>query len=455
MHAMRRIMLLLPLLLLAAPARADDSKLLSWWVQLQPGAVPELRAVVSGGACPLIVAFKDREAQQRTDTAMTLRAAAGADFPTVCAGPVPADADSAWIAMSKEEGGGYQLTMSRVSRSAAVIPYDHANQIPKLRRDPERILVLGDTGCRLKGALVQACNDPAQWPFAGLAAAAAKLAPDLVIHVGDYLYRETPCPAGDAGCAGSPNGDNWAAWDADFFAPGAALLHAAPWVIVRGNHEDCSRSAPGFMRVLGPQPFDGSCPDHLAEYDIPLDGLNLTVMDNASAPDPSVDPSVVPTYSAELDALADKPSPTWLVMHRPIWAAIKGPLGIPVGGNQTLIAALAGKPVAAPVALVLAGHIHAFEALNYKAGSPPTVLAGNGGDLLDDPPADLKGTIFQSGNVSVKDGLSVPGFGFLLMTRAGAGWDIDLFDATGAFERKCTLGGGRVDCPQPDDKKGG
>jgi hypothetical protein len=33
--------------------------------------------------------------------------------------------------------------------------------------------------------------------------------PSLVIHVGDYIYRESPCPAGDKGCKGSPYGDNW------------------------------------------------------------------------------------------------------------------------------------------------------------------------------------------------------------------------------------------------------
>ena len=40
---------------------------------------------------------------------------------------------------------------------------------------PERILVLGDTGCRIKGAAIQACNDADKWPFPRLAAAAAAL----------------------------------------------------------------------------------------------------------------------------------------------------------------------------------------------------------------------------------------------------------------------------------------
>jgi hypothetical protein len=50
-----------------------------------------------------------------------------------------------------------------------------------------------------------------------------------VIHVGDYLYREDPCPAAaQAQCGGTPSGDNYGAWNADFFKPAAKLLAAAP-----------------------------------------------------------------------------------------------------------------------------------------------------------------------------------------------------------------------------------
>ena len=43
--------------------------------------------------------------------------------------------------------------------------------------------------------------------------------PDLVIHVGDYFYRENACPADATGCQGTPFGDNWPTWAADFFNP--------------------------------------------------------------------------------------------------------------------------------------------------------------------------------------------------------------------------------------------
>ena len=72
---------------------------------------------------------------------------------------------------------------------------------------------------------------------------------------------------------------------------------------------------------------------------------------------------------------------------------------------------------------------------------------GGGGDMLDKTPLDLAGTIFQGASgVSVKDGLSVNGFSFLLMTKQANGWGIALYDATGTVERNCVFASGRVDC---------
>src|SRR6185312_2101759 len=233
----------------------------------------------------------------------------------------------------------------------------------------------------------------------------------------------------------------------DFFTPGRALLQAAPIVLVRGNHEDCARSGPGYLRLIGSNPYDPTapCTEHEAGFSIPLDGMNLAVMDNADAQDTSITPGTVPEYETEFAALAKEPAPTWLLMHRPIWGAVKGPLGIPGGGNMTLIAALNNKPVPKPVDFILAGHIHSFEAINYKTRSPPMLLAGHGGDMLDDTPADLDGAVLSG--IKVKDGLSVSGFGFLLMTREGKKWHVGLFDAQAKFMRACLFADGRVDCP--------
>lgn len=416
--AMRVSFLCAVFLIAASPARAE----MQAWVQAVASGNYEARVLTSDAVCPVL-------ASDKGDTAMAMRAPDNGAFPLVCAAPVPPGA-------------------TRLSIGGAPLPVPVAA--------PARILVVGDTGCRIDAGAPQACNDPAAWPFPSVAQAAAKLKPDLVLHVGDYLYREEPCPPGNAGCEGSPSGDNWPSWRADFFAPAAPLMAGAPWVILRGNHESCERAGAGFLRLLGPDAFDPAAPcvSHLPPFLAPLGGVTLAAMDNADAPDTSIDDRLVPIYQKEFEALADAPAPLWYAGHRPIWAAISGPLNIPIGGNATIIAAAGKTPFPGNVTLMLSGHIHSFEAINYDGRIPPQIVAGNGGDNLHVTPADLKGAIFQGrSGVSVKDGLSVGGFGFLMMTRGEGFWTIELYDAQGNAKGQCVFtpakegAPGRVDCP--------
>ena len=415
---MNRVALAFFLSLLPAAARAEDSA----WVQAVANGY-EARLVTAAAACPVLHTDKG-------DVPMTIRAPAGADFPLVCAAPLAAGITKAQI-------------------GTMVLPVPVAN--------PQRILVVGDTGCRIKGAALQACNDPAAWPFPLVASAAAKPKPDLVIHVGDYLYRESACPAGNAGCAGSPWGNNWTTWQADFYSPAAPLLAAAPIVLVRGNHEDCRRSGPGFQLLMGPGSAAPPCEAHEPLYRVDLGGLTLAVLDDAQSDETDLDRTIAQTYADEVAGLEQISTPVWLVHHRPTWAAISGPLDIPVGGNLTLMEASSlnarkGAPLIPPsVELMLSGHIHTFEAINFNQPVPPQIVAGNGGDALYVTPRNLRGTQFigHSG-VTVADGLSVGGFGFLLMTKATDGWTIDLYDPAGQPEGQCrfsTAGKRRLDCP--------
>jgi hypothetical protein len=335
----------------------------------------------------------------------------------------------------------YRICTARIAagaRSAAAL----GQALPLPAAAPERIVVLGDTGCRVQGNTIQACSDPVAWPFARVASQAASLHPDLVIHVGDYHYRETPCPAADARCTGSPSGDNWAAWRADFFAPGASLLAAAPWVLVRGNHEECARAGRGWTRLLAAAPYDAPCAANEAPYAVRLAGLNLVVMDDATAPDVNPTPDLIAFYQRQFAAVAPLATgPSWLLMHRPIRGIVRVK-GLVVGGNQTMLMAQPDLP--ASVELLVSGHIHAFEAINYGDASPPQLVVGNGGDNLDTAPDDLTG--IEVGGLVVTHGRSLPGFGFLLLTRAGSGWQGEAYDVGGTLRRTCAIASHQIVC---------
>ena len=383
------------------------------WVQLGPGGAAELRVVANSAACPEVTI-------DRAVYPMAERAAPDANFPLLCTLTLPASARSAML-------GG--------------VP------IPLPQPAPERILVIGDTGCRIQGSNAQACNDPGKWPFAVIAAEAAKLKPQLIIHVGDYDYRESPCPAGNAGCAGALWGDNWASWNADFFVPAAPLLTAAPFVFVRGNHEECSRFGPGWLRLMGPLPVAprAACTEHIGPYAIPLESFTLAVMDDASAPDTEAPRSLVQLYRGDLQALAGLGSgPVWLAAHRPASGYVQLPPFISAGGNQTLLSAIREDGFPKTIELMLSGHIHAFESINYAGTLPPQLIAGNSGDTLNAAPADLSGV--NLGGLPVASGFTLPGFGFLILTKGATEWNIDVYNVRGVKQRSCVFAARRLSC---------
>src|SRR5260370_909558 len=82
-------------------------------------------------------------------------------------------------------------------------------------------------GGRLRHSAHQPCG--VTWPFQQIGRKiAAMLTQDkgrsLIIHVGDFHYREKPCLDDDRGCGRSPYGDNWDAWKAEFFDPAKKLM---------------------------------------------------------------------------------------------------------------------------------------------------------------------------------------------------------------------------------------
>jgi predicted phosphodiesterase len=395
----------------APSAKADRN---GWrpsaWVQLT-GEGAQARATVVDGSCPQAVV----DGQPRP---MAVRRDGDGQFPTVCELTLPAGVKALSV-------GGQAL--------------------PAPVAAPQRIVFLGDSGCRIQGLKVQACNDPKAWPFPEVARLAAAHKPDLVIHVGDYYYRENPCPPLNSACAGSPYGDNWGAWQAEFFQPAAPLLAAAPWVFVRGNHEVCNRGGGGWYALLDASSKLMACGGQTSPFTVNIGGLNLYVLDSSNTIDRAAPPWNVGQFSEQLQALgpALDQGKGWIVTHRPIWGLVpvaRAPLLNPVeiGINFTEQAAVRGRRLEG-VQMIVSGHIHDFAALSFGPGRPAQLVVGTGGDVGEaaDIPRIRQGPRVVDGMDA--DFFTFDRFGYLLLDRQGEDWAGAFHDAQDHVVATCRL----------------
>jgi hypothetical protein len=444
-------------LAIAGLAQAADDPIQAAFVVLGDNGAPQARVVTTDAGCPSILL------DGRT-MPMTVRAAP-ATLPLRSTRSKPEETKpSAYPVLVCE------AALPKGAKTARV----GAHPLPLPVAEPKRIVVIGDTGCRIKSSdkAAQACNDIHQYPFARIAASAAAFKPDLVIHVGDYLYRENPCPADKTGCAGSVWGYGWDAWNADFFAPGAPLLAAAPWAAARGNHENCNRAGQGWWRMLEPRPLKpgqdciADADDGIGDYDdpyaVPLgDGAQLILLDSSKTTNGPIKPDSHQAAQyrdmyAKYAALAAKAPYSIMVEHHPILALAATQKGNDVvlnpgnGGIQSVFGPL--SPTYAPpgVKLLLAGHVHVFEQLSFSSDHPSQFVSGFSGTQEDIVPLPR---MFPA-NASVAPGAVVDafsswvdGFGFMTMERTGReSWDIKIHDINGKVVNHCTAKGKASHC---------
>ena len=388
------------------------------WTALGPGGQVIIRVVSTTTACPVVQVNAER-------FPLRIRAQPSRpDFPVlVCEAALPPDAVSVTL---------------------------NDRRLPLLSRAPEKIVVLGDTGCRMKNTLVQACHDPHAWPFARIAQSAAAWQPDLVLHVGDYFYRDSPCPTGNPACVGNPWGDTWAAAHADFFAPAKPLLSAAPWVFVRGNHEACQRTGNAWFRLLDPRPLPKECTDETEPYSVPIGERTLFVLDTTTAHDLRAVPETVAHFAAQLAALAEH-RPAWLLSHKPFWAF--GERGQTQGRdvlfrtNPTLQAAVR-QQWPDGVELVLSGSSPHDRVPGLYAGKAASVRGWEWRSVTRPSLAtELVGLDIADRTVSHAETLT--GFGYVTLERGKAGWTVTPRDVAGR-PQPCRFRSTEMGCVQQD-----
>jgi hypothetical protein len=355
------------------------------WVQMMPDeeGTPGgrlVRAIVSrGGDCPVIT-------QDGKTTPMNPRpAAVRAAFPILLCENVIVARSDAWV--------GSQL-------------------LPARPVEPNDIVVLGDTGCRMVYWQIQPCRSVDDWPFAKIASIAAGKLSDqqgqsFILHLGDLHYREHQCADSSSRCGGSPFGDNWETWEKEFFEPAQPLLLSAPWIIMRGNHEDCNRAGAGWVFLFalpGRQKTADACDSEPISYNVsigkteetPSRSRILLVIDTSDEKNTYKIEERCKQYMKLLEPL-DKTGPEyWLAMHQPLWlrelngrpqkpaASAKRPCkktGSAITAIRDKFEARQNERLAR---VTLAGDTHAFQFFWPKTASTPIqIIAGNGGTALD------------------------------------------------------------------------
>ena len=190
------------------------------------------------------------------------------------------------------------------------------------------------------------------------------------------------------------------------------LLAAAPWIVVRGNHESCNRAGQGWWRFLDPRPLaprqdcnaaaDDAIGDYSEPYAVPLGtgrdaDTQFIVFDSSLvgvAPLPANDPmhvqlpravrARVRARRAAAEHVLHEPSPDSRVRAEPGASRTRRIPGN--GALQSVLAALQPTVLFPPnVQGAAVGHVHLFEVVSFSTPQPAQFVSGNGGDWIDTP----------------------------------------------------------------------
>jgi hypothetical protein len=394
------------------------------WVEMT-GTGPSVRAIVaSGEPCPVATAggvklpLQERVGAKAADAAFPVKA---------CAAQVPAGVHEVHIGDRVLHTFGAQLPVVN------------------------RIVVIGDTGCRRSETETQDCEK--DWPFAKIVGFAAARKPDLVVHVGDYYYREI-CADGAKHC------ESWENWRKDFFTPAAPLFATAPWLMARGNHEMCGRASEGWFRFLDAGATPLTCPAGVqtesAPFAVPLHGLTLVSVDSADTPDADPVQKKIAGIAGQIAKAAPTTgSPVWVVTHKPPYE----------GGLSAKAGESTGAPKAAlpGVQMFLVGHIHMFGAIDFGGVRPDELIVGDSGTKLQANMARMDALMARADPLSLIAGeMDIDGklatfsakgrFGYMLLERTAGSkdaWHGTLYGTADEVLAQCTLTAHALGCVAP------
>ena len=356
-------------------------------------------------------------------------------FPvTVC----QAQIDSAWadVYVMGPDGKPMQVLDSALAQTDLVLSGPAA--VGRKHPDEIRLISLGDSGCQYEyprnstpteREKIDKLNQCvlSDWTFNATAISAAGQSPDVVLHVGDYRYHKQLNDSSGA------HPDSWAYWRLDFFRPGQALLASAPWIMVRGNHENCpadygysggtTYSSMGYnyflqanvtsqtdqcIQATSQEPFtqpnwSAQIPSKTDSAGKPIAGHEIIVLD--TAPDANSKPhagehdnTVYERFKAQFEtAIKDSSGKSvWWTTHKPPMSlerysstgsihqddddtrnGLEGALG---GADISVLCQPPQSSQGCAPSLLMVGHEHFYQYIDYAGDdSPDIAIVGNGG----------------------------------------------------------------------------
>lgn len=355
------------------------------------------------------------------------------------------------VSEPKQPNGKVKFDDLRIQKSEVKL-VEYIKKNPKFE-GLKKIVIIGDTGCRIKEskkkAQYQDCRDPKQWPYPEIAQSVLSEDPDLIVHLGDYHYREK-CSPGKP-CEGmSPEvGYQWLPWKLDFFEPSKSLLKAAPWLMVRGNHEDCNRAFQGFKLLLKSDDWNSECDDHEGAQVVQIGKLTLVNLDSSGIPD-SLDSSIElkNKWLKRLEKVNEKLEKAkseyvWLFTHKPIYGLVANGNGYsPL--NMNLRKFLDESKLSKKIDLIFSGHVHLSQ-LVQASGGPLQIVVGNSGTSLDKAPEPPTEENLQ--NLGIKKANVLRHFGYATLERKSENeTKIQFHNTKGEMIFECSLEENAQDC---------
>ncbi len=348
-----------------------------------------------------------------------------------------------------------------------------------------RLALVADSGCAINPAEVQDCSDPDSWPLAKVSAAIAAERPDAIVINGDFFYREAPCPLGQENFCGSspapipgmPFSDSAYGWMADVFIPMSPMLNAAPLIVTRGNHEECSRAGNGYFYFFDPRhDSSNTCAPTVdngqviaatnvptATYAIDLAvspgrTLRLAVVDSSGGNDAEVSPySIIQRPSYQHAAALTKRQAgreSWLLTHRPIFgfaSSVFATPSTPIAWGSADQAAAAWE-LLDTYNLIFSSHMHIAQVVQLP-DLPAQLILGNAGTDLE--PAT--GYVLPDAGFNIGAGRTYPapssawvdvrfGYAIAVPEKSAGVWRIRMADVNGATFATCGLRNTQMYC---------